>query len=347
MGEVTLEIVKYATGGPGEAFVAGGAGGVEQVAGDLGLVVEHLLEVGHEPAGIDGVAMEAAAEVVVQAALDHVAQGFGGESQGFASGLGGATALERGDAEQEVDIAGARKFRCAAEAAVGGVEALVEVGETAFEGIAGRFVQGGWRGGRGRGGGRGRAGAAGVGDGGGAVGVVVAQRGEHAVGLGDEIGAFVPPGTGDGGEQAGEAAPALTVLGREVGAAEEGLQVGGKKDVERPAARAGAGLDVGHVDAVDVGAFLAVEFHRDEIAIELGGDGHVLEGFAGHDVAPVAGRVADGEEDGLILGAGAGEGGFAPFQPSDGVVGVLAQVGGLGVGEGVGHGQVVMAARSP
>jgi len=61
----------------------------------------------------------------------------------------------------------------------------------------------------------------------------------------------------------------------------------------------------------------------------------------GHDVAPVAGGVADGEEDGPIEALGLGEGVFAPGVPVDGVVGVLQEVGaGLGR-EAVGHSTIL------
>ena len=42
--------------------------------GELRLVVEHLLEMRHEPALVHRVAMEAAAELIVHAALGHLAQ---------------------------------------------------------------------------------------------------------------------------------------------------------------------------------------------------------------------------------------------------------------------------------
>ena len=48
---------------------------VGQERDQLGIVVEHLLEVGHEPQRIDRVASEAAAEVIVDAALADVGQG--------------------------------------------------------------------------------------------------------------------------------------------------------------------------------------------------------------------------------------------------------------------------------
>ena len=63
----------------------------------------------------------------------------------------------------------------------------------------------------------------------------------------------------------------------------------------------------------------------------------VFEGLALHDVAPVAGGVADAEEDGLVFRAGFFEGFGAPREPVDGIVGVLEEVGAGLVGESVGH----------
>ena len=57
-----------------------------------------------------------------------------------------------------------------------------------------------------------------------------------------------------------------------------------------------------------------------------------------HDVAPVAGGIADAEEDGFIFRLGLFEGFRAPGIPVDGVVGVLEEVGAGLVGESVGHG---------
>ena len=49
--------------------------GFEVGDGELRLVVQHLLEVRHEPVLVHRVAMEAAAELIVHAALGHLAQG--------------------------------------------------------------------------------------------------------------------------------------------------------------------------------------------------------------------------------------------------------------------------------
>src|ERR1017187_10103364 len=79
------------------------------------------------------------------------------------------------------------------------------------------------------------------------------------------------PGLGEGGEQGGEAGAAVAVIGREVGAPEEGLAVGGGEDGQGPAAGAGGGLDESHVDAVDVGTLFAIHFDGNEVAVEGGG----------------------------------------------------------------------------
>ena len=95
-----------------------------------------------------------------------------------------------------------------------------------------------------------------------------------------------------------------------------------------------------HVDVVEIGPLLAIDLDRHEVAVHEGGDRLVLERLALHDVAPVAGRVADGEEDRLVLGPGALEGFLAPGIPVHRVVGVLEEVRARGLGEAIGHGGI-------
>ena len=152
----------------------------------------------------------------------------------------------------------------------------------------------------------------------------------------EDAGAVVDPGVGEVFQEGFEAGAAVAVLGGEVGAAKEGLAIGSKKDAHGPATAAGGGLDEHHVDAVDIGAFFAIDFDGDERAIEDFRDSFVLEGLPFHHVAPVTGGISNGEEDGFVFGAGAGEGFFAPGEPVDGVVGVLEEVGAVFVDELVG-----------
>ena len=124
----------------------------------------------------------------------------------------------------------------------------------------------------------------------------------------------------------------------EIGAAVEGLAVRGEEDRQRPAAAPGQQLHGLHVDVVDVGALLAVDLHVDEAARSSGAAmSGVLERLALHHVAPVAGRVADREQDRLVLGAGPRERLVAPRVPVDRIVRVLQEVGLVSRGEPVGR----------
>ena len=83
----------------------------------------------------------------------------------------------------------------------------------------------------------------------------------------------------------------------------------------------------GLVDAVEVGTFLAVHLHVHERLVHQRGGAFVLERLVRHHVAPVARGVADGQQDGLVLGARSLERLGAPGIPVHGVVRVLQEVG--------------------
>jgi hypothetical protein len=93
------------------------------------------------------------------------------------------------------------------------------------------------------------------------------------------------------------------------------------------------GLHRGNVDGIQVGSLLAVNLDGDEMLVENRGGGRVFEGFALHDVAPVAGGVPDGEEDRLVLVPGPLERLLGPGVPVDRVVRVLPEVGARLAGE--------------
>ena len=93
--------------------------GVEVDGGELGVVVEHLLEVGHGPAGVDAVAMEAAPELVEDAPAQHPIQGGEGRRR---RGVRPGEAV----AQEQLDRRGMGELGSAAEAAAPGIALLHE-----------------------------------------------------------------------------------------------------------------------------------------------------------------------------------------------------------------------------
>ena len=128
----------------------------------------------------------------------------------------------------------------------------------------------------------------------------------------------------------------MAVLGRKIGPAVERHALGSEKHGHGPAAAARHRLHGLHVDLVDVGPLLTIHLDVHEELVHERGDLLVLEGLALHDVAPVARRVTDGQQQGLVFGAGALEGLRAPRIPVHRVVTVLEEVGARLTGEAVG-----------
>jgi hypothetical protein len=99
---------------------------------------------------------------------------------------------------------------------------------------------------------------------------------------------------------------------------------------------------------VEVGPLLAVDLDADEGGVEDAGDLFVPERFPFHDVAPMAGRVADGKEDGLVLPPRPLEGLVPPGEPVHGIAGVLKEIRALFLEKAVGmfHGTTCLPAVS-
>jgi len=94
--------------------------GVQIQLSQLRIVVEHLLEMRHQPFGIDGVAREAAAQLIVDTAGGHAIA----RVEHHADGL--AVVEPFGVAQECLGLAGLRKFRGAAKAAVAGSYACLK-----------------------------------------------------------------------------------------------------------------------------------------------------------------------------------------------------------------------------
>src|SRR5712664_2353285 len=263
---------------------------MEIIFQEFGIVVGHFLEMGDEPAFVDGIAVKTAGELIVDAAAGYFFEGgFGyGEEMFF---LGLLVALEN-----EVDGGGVGKFRGAAEAAVlyveqlrdgidlGGDDAGIEFGAGAGEDF--RMCDG---------------------------------FGERFGGA-FQLGALIAEGIGDGEKHAAETGTVHLVFGREIRAAEKRFAVREKESGERPAALFGNCADGGLIAGIDIGAFVAVDFDGHEIVVDDFRDFGILVAFAVDDMAPVAPDGADVEENGFVFGLGARESGIAPFVPVDGLV---------------------------
>ncbi len=118
----------------------------------------------------------------------------------------------------------------------------------------------------------------------------------HLRAAGADLLGVLAPGLGDREQHLAPRRHSVTWLGREVGAAVEGDLLGREEHVERPSAVAGHALHGLHVERVDVGALLAVDLDAHEALVHQRRSAGVLEGLVLHDVAPVAGRVADRHE---------------------------------------------------
>src|SRR6202011_2529523 len=94
----------------------------------------------------------------------------------------------------------------------------------------------------------------------------------------------------------------------------------------RPPAGTGHRLYRAHVDLVEVRPLFAVDLDGNEVAVHQRGGLRIFERLAGHDVAPVAGAVADAQQDRLVFGPRSRQRLLAPWIPVDRVVGMLEEV---------------------
>jgi len=265
--------------------VVRGEPAVQVERGELGIIIEHLLEVRHQPLPVHRIAMEAAADLIVHAAAGHLGQG----EVGHVLRLHDARALPV--AQEEFPVHGLGKLGRAPRASLPRVE-------LARQSLVGRAPEP----------------------------LALAHLLEELLARLHHVAPPRPVGLGHSLEQTGKGGHAVAILGGKVGAAVEGHAVRSEEDGHRPAAVPGHGLDGLHVDLVHVGALFAVHLDVHEELVHEGGGVLVLEGLALHDVAPVAGGIADGQQHGLVLGACALKGFRTPRIPVDRIVPVLEKI---------------------
>ncbi len=123
-----------------------------------------------------------------------------------------------------------------------------------------------------------------------------------------------------------EGRPAVARGLREIRAAPERLALRSQEHRQRPATLLAQMMQSRHVNLVDVGPLLAVDFDVDEQLVHHVRGCLILEALVRHDVAPVAGRIADRQQDRFAGRLRLRERVGSPRPPGNRVVLVLEQI---------------------
>ena len=109
----------------------------------------------------------------------------------------------------------------------------------------------------------------------------------------------------------------------------------GAKDSHGPAATSSKRLHCIHVDRINIGTFFSVHFdvHKQLVHDRCGGA--VFKTLMRHHVAPVAGGVADRQQNGFACSLRFGKSLVTPLIPMDGVISMLPKIWRRSVGESV------------
>ena len=110
-----------------------------------------------------------------------------------------------------------------------------------------------------------------------------------------------PPEFDNPRDQLDEPFSAPPALLRNVGGRKEGAPLRRHDDGQRPSPAPGHYLADPHVNPVDIRPLLAIHLDANESPVQKRGCLFILEGFVGHDMAPMAGGISDRQEDRLVL----------------------------------------------
>ena len=283
---------------------------------NLRIVVEHFFKVRHEPAIIRRIARIAAAEMIVDAALRHMLQ------REAHAGPVGRFPEPSARAPQKFEDRRVGKFRRALEAAIDAIHRLQQMRRNLVRKRQRKLA---------------RAGAMRIG-----------LRQPRANGL-DIFRDAVRLGAErvlHRAKHADEGRAAVLVLLRKICPAPERLACRRKEHRHRPAAALAERVQRRHIDMVDIGPLLAIDLDVDEELVHHRRGRLVLEALMRHHMAPVAGRVADRQQDRFALGLRVAQRGLAPHPPMDGIIRVLQQIRARGVFQFIG-GHVQALFRRP
>jgi hypothetical protein len=267
--------------------------------GQKRVVVEHLLEVRDQPVRIGGVAVKATTDLVVNASRRHPLEGERRQLESF------GVARAAMEAQEKPDRKSCGKLHTAQESAAGSIR----VSSVRGLGQLQHFVAGGL-----------------CRRGGGGFEILLDESRQLIRDL-LELVTFLRVMPLDRLQDRREPMMGAAILGREVGPPVERLPLRRQPDAQGPAAASSHRLDCAHVDRVDIRTHLAIHLDGHEVLIQDPGDLRLVEGLVFHDVAPVAGGVADAEEDRTVQLLRLLEGFFTPRVPVHRVVSVLLEVG--------------------
>src|SRR5882762_2728666 len=141
-----------------------------------------------------------------------------------------------------------------------------------------------------------------------------------------EVRALIAIGIRHSQQNTSKTGPPALIVGRKIGAAVKRLAVRKQETGKRPTALSGEGANGGLVACIDIRPLVAVDLHSDEMLVNDFGDFGALVAFAVDDMAPVAPDSADVQQYRLVFRLGARKGGIAPFIPGDRLVGGRPQV---------------------
>ena len=259
------------------------------------VVVEHLLEMRHEPALIDRIAREAAANMVVDAALANM------QKRVLHLLDAGDEAVAEAGFPEEVEDGCVREFGCAAKASIGRVDGADELAGDGAELLLGKLGRG----------------------------AVVEPRRQPGFEEGrvllDGL-LFVGVDARDVLKHLLEARAAVAWLRREVGAAEKWHAVWQEEHGQGPAALLAKLLQRGHIERIDIGPFLAVDLDVHEQLVHQRRGVRILKALMRHYMTPMASCITHREQHGPVEPLRLRERLLAPGPPMHGVVLVLLEV---------------------
>ena len=261
---------------------------------DLGIVVEHFFKMRHEPSLVGRIARIAAAEMIVDAAFGHFGQ------RQFDEIAVGRVGQPRAGAPEQFENGRIRKFRRPGEAAMDGVD---EAGDLRRETsncarlippppprrTFGKFVADD-------------------------VCILRDPRGLRAKGFGNRF------------QHAHEGRPAIVRDLGKISAAPERFASWRQEHGQGPAAAFAKSVQSRHINMIDIGALLAIDLDVHEKLVHHGRGRFVLKTFMRHHMAPMAGGIADREQNRLIYRLRFRERRRAPHPPMHGILGVLQKI---------------------